>query len=61
MLRDRLGLVVLVRHRACSLPPDNGELHVFDLDADEEEVYPAHDDVFQVVSNGKHNCQSREQ
>ena len=51
-LRDRLALVVLVWWRARSLATDNRKLHMLDLDADEQEVDLADDDVFQVVSAG---------
>ena len=49
-LGDGLTLVVLVGRRAGRLAADDGELHVLDLDAHEQEVDLADDDVFQVVS-----------
>lgn len=45
----RLGFVVLVGWCAGRFTTDDGEFHVFDLDAHEEEVDLADDDVFQVV------------
>ena len=49
-LGNRLALVVLVRWRACCFAPDDRQLHVLDLDAHEEEVNLANDDVLEVVS-----------
>ena len=48
-LGDRLALVVLVGWGARCLAADDGELHVLDLDAHEQEVDLADDDVLQVV------------
>jgi len=49
-LGDGLGLVVEVGSGTGRFSPDDGEFHVFDFDADEEEVYFADNDVLQVVS-----------
>ena len=48
-LGDRLALVVLVGRGARRLAADDGELHVLDLDAHQQEVDLADDDVLQVV------------
>ena len=48
-LGDRLRVVVHLRARARGLAADDRELHVLDLDADEQEVDLADDDVVQVV------------
>lgn len=47
---DGLALVVLVRRCACRLAADDGKLHVLDLDAHEQEVDLAYDDILQVIS-----------
>lgn len=49
-LGDRLALIILVGRRARRLAPDDGEFHVLDLYAYQEEVNLADDDVFQMVS-----------
>ena len=49
-LGDRLALVILVGWGARCLAADDGELHVLDLDAHEEEVDLADYHVFKVVS-----------
>ena len=49
-LSDRLALVVLVRRGTCRLATDDGELHMFDLDAHEQEVNLADDDILQMIS-----------
>jgi hypothetical protein len=49
-LGDGLALVVLIRRSSRRLSPNDGKLHVLDLDADEEKVDLADDDVFQVIS-----------
>jgi hypothetical protein len=48
-LGDRLALVILVRWRACCLAPDDRELHVLDLNSNQQEVDLADDDVLQMV------------
>ena len=48
-LGDCLRVVVHLRARARGLAADDRELHVLDLDADEQEVDLADDDVVQVV------------
>ena len=48
-LGDSLALVVLVRGRPSCLSADDGQLHVLDLDAYEQEVDLADNDVLQMV------------
>lgn len=48
-LGDRLALVVLVGWGARGLAPDNGQLHMLDLDTHEQEIDFAHDHVLEVV------------
>ncbi len=46
-----------VRAGSGGLPLDDGDFHVLDLDADQQEVDLAHDHIFQVIPVEKTNKQ----
>ena len=46
---QRLALVVLPRRRAARLAPDDAQLHMLDLQPDEQEINAADDHVLEVV------------
>ena len=46
---QRFALVVLVWCGPCRLPPDDAQLHVLNLETDEQEVDATDDDVLEVV------------
>lgn len=42
-------LIVLVRRRPRCFPPYNGQLHMFDLQPHQQKVYPANNDVLEMI------------
>jgi len=48
-LCNRLALVVLIRRGTRRLSPDDRELHVLDLDSDQQEVYFADNNILEMV------------
>ena len=53
LLGDRFIVVKRIWPGSGGLPLDDGDLHVLDLDADQQEVDLTNDHVFQVIPNHK--------